>query len=334
MLPAVTLPAVNDLRPSFGKCPCCGSDAVAPFLSDIPDYISMQRFTIGRCGKCGLLISERLAPGDDVSRYYGQRYRGNRHSFTATFRTNQRVKLLLREFPADFRGRLLDIGCGNGDFLRAMKSRGWNVTGTEMDERIVTELRAEDISAHATLDLSTLHTLPRFDAITCWHVLEHNDDPAIILRDARQLLAAGGVFQISVPDTGSWHARVCGKHWLHYDVPRHRVHFAQRQLAALLDAQGLEIRNTSHSAIEYDWFGVVQGILNRFSRRPNGLFERLTHGSFPAGTSTGDKLLAFTAGPVLCLATFPFVAASAALGGGGTLTVSCTAQIAEGKESA
>ena len=97
-----------------------------------------------------------------------------------------------------------------------------------------------------------------FDAITCWHVLEHVIAPLKQLQWMRESLAADGVADIAVPNLTSWQAKWFGRHWLHLDVPRHRYHFTRQTLTALLEQAGLEAIDWKTFALEYDWFGFIQ----------------------------------------------------------------------------
>lgn len=323
-------PALPTAASRFPACPVCQNARVHTRLSAVSDYLTGECFDIGRCQECGLLISEALHPSARLADYYGPRYRGDRHSVTARYRTARRRSMVRRAVPFGYRGRLLDIGCGNGDFIRAMKADGWTVAGTELDDAVVSRLQSEGIEARVAGGETPIAFSQPFDVITCWHVLEHMDDLRGLLQQVQRLLSPDGVFQASVPDAGSWHARLCGKGWLHYDVPRHRVHFAEPQFQHLLRSEGFEIVHSHHRAFEYDWFGLAQGLMNRVSTWPNVLFDLLTQRQFAPQASVADRAMAVALGPLVCAAVLPAVAAHAAIGGGATLTLTCRATPASG----
>src|ERR1700761_1799876 len=128
-------------------CASCGHDAWTTWLTDLTDYLTGDSFGIARCNHCGLRMTQPLPLGEAIGKYYPKRYRGNRHGFTGPIRSALRRRAVARCFPPGFRGRLLDIGCGDGSFAVHMKARGWEVCATEIDPETIDRLRAEGIDA-------------------------------------------------------------------------------------------------------------------------------------------------------------------------------------------
>ncbi len=97
-------------------------------------------------------------------------------------------------------GRLLDVGCGEGSFLREAARRGWSVTGTEFSPAGAEIARA----AGVPVVTGELHEagLPgeSFEAITCWHVIEHVSDPRRLVGEMYRLLAPGGALVVATPN--------------------------------------------------------------------------------------------------------------------------------------
>lgn len=97
-------------------------------------------------------------------------------------------------------GRLLDVGCGDGSFLREAAGEGWTVTGTEFSPAGAQIARAAGVPVFT----GELHEarLPGegFDVITCWHVIEHVSDPRRLLDEMYRLLTPGGVLVLATPN--------------------------------------------------------------------------------------------------------------------------------------
>ena len=98
-------------------------------------------------------------------------------------------------------GALLDVGCGNGAFLRAfgLNNPRWNMEALELDAR--NKVPIESIPGVTKLHAGPIETLlARFDLVVLIHVLEHIPDPIRYLRSLSSLLKPGGALLIEVPD--------------------------------------------------------------------------------------------------------------------------------------
>ena len=315
-------PVAAEAAASVEACAVCGARDWQPHFPRLVDHLSGERFDVDRCGHCGLLATRPPPPPERLGEYYPPRYRGNRHSFTGGWRDGRRRAAVERLFPAGFRGRLLDVGCGNGTFARHMLARGWRVAATEIDAATVDRLRTDGVDARLPADAERAGFTESFDAATCWHVLEHAADPAALARWTFAQLRPGGVFQATVPNVASGQAKLFGRRWMHLDVPRHLHHFTPVTFERLLTDAGFAVERRTNVAIEYDWFGVIQSSLDAVCGRPNVLFDRLT-GAPGEGASATDVAVSYAlAGPVAA-ASLPPLLLSWASGDGATLTLTC-----------
>lgn len=129
--------------------------------------------------------------------------------------------------------RLLDVGCGTGEFLVRMRDAGWEVVGIEPDAASAEVARGKGLDVqHAGLDEARLDRA--FDAITLNHVIEHLHDPRAALQRCRELLRAGGVVWIATPNIVSLGHERFGRDWFGLDPPRHLVLFSPPALEGAL----------------------------------------------------------------------------------------------------
>jgi SAM-dependent methyltransferase len=230
----------------YVRCPLCGGDSPTPLMRG-PDRVHgvPGTFVVVRCGACGLAYQNpRPTPASFAAIYpanYGP-YQGG-----AVDRAHLHPDLAMAcrfvhaEQPAG--GRLLDIGCGPGLFLQAMRLLypQWHVSGVEPDAAAAAAARRAGLDVqHSTVEQADLapHS---WDAVTLWNVIEHLPDPVGMLRRARQLLRPGGVLYMAVPLRDSWDARLFGRYWIGWELPRHFTLFDRPTLARLLDSAGFRL---------------------------------------------------------------------------------------------
>lgn len=162
---------------------------------------------------------------------------------------------------ADEAPRILDVGCGNGEFLARMRSLGWHGEGIDIDARALQVARVAGLSVRlATLaDLLREGPTRRFDAIALDHVLEHLYDPVESLRSARQLLNPGGFLWIATPNLSALGHRAFRRAWMPLDPPRHLVLFSPDALRSALRSAGLAVQLEQPAARTACWVFALSG---------------------------------------------------------------------------
>lgn len=149
-------------------------------------------------------------------------------------------------------GRVFDVGCGDGAFLQAMRRRGWEVEGCEVDAGAAGLAREKGLVVH-TGDFAALD-LPQgaYDAVTLHHVVEHLPDPRPVFEKARQMLRPAGRLVIVTPNTRSLGHDRFGRCWRGLEPPRHFCLYHPGLLARLVREAGYAIRLCLSSAAHAD----------------------------------------------------------------------------------
>lgn len=302
-------------------CPLCGS-ASGTELFDAADPLSGDRFPLRRCTSCSLVYVVPRPDDHELPQYYPDDYYGRRHRFfNATF-----MDLRVRALPST-PGRVLDIGCGRGDFLLACRRAGWDVVGVEQDAAPILQPDGTPGSVARPIEVIATNRLGdladgSFDAVTLWHVLEHLPNPRATLAHVLRVLGPGGRLVIEVPNFASWQARMSPVHWFHLDVPRHLLQFERATLGAMLEAEGFVVERWSTFSAEYDAFGMLQSMLNVLCPTPAWLFQILI-GRRTRGTWRDVAVTAVAGVPLAVVAVVASLVAGAA-GRGGVLRVTAT----------
>jgi len=211
-------------------------------------------FSVVICKACGLTyVTPRLSDDSLLSDVYNETYwssQAAKHHGYTDYRADQplylktyrrRLAVIRRHFSEA--GRVLDVGCAAGFFLRVMQEEGWDVTGLEPSDAI--RSHAAELIGSENVHGELLGEAPlrpaSFDLVTMWDVIEHIPDAVSALKAAKQLLAPGGKLLIETQNVDSRAAKVLGKRWQHYKHAEHIYHFNPKTLKELLDQAGFEI---------------------------------------------------------------------------------------------
>lgn len=136
---------------------------------------------------------------------------------------------------------MLDVGCGEGDYLKIIQGLGWKVYGVEPNATAAALLRDKGIPVFEGGFEDACIPEDSVDCIMMRHVLEHVYDPAFFIRKSRSVLKKDGCLVISVPNAASLSRRVFGSSAYHLDPPRHFCMFTPKSLRMLLEAGGFRV---------------------------------------------------------------------------------------------
>jgi SAM-dependent methyltransferase len=152
-------------------------------------------------------------------------------------------------------GRLLEVGCGAGDFLHAAHRSGWDVRAVEYSNTLAEALRTE-----LGFDVRTGDLMPglwengAFDVVALWSVLEHLDNPLEALAITSSYLGAGGVAFIQIPTLyGVEQGKRFRQYWALLDLPRHLSFFGREGFSDLCDQAGLKLIAFETPLLETAW---------------------------------------------------------------------------------
>lgn len=151
------------------------------------------------------------------------------------------VKARFRYLPLPKPGqKLLDVGCGNGDFLALASGAGWDVRGLEPDLKAFEIAKSRGFGVVQGGVERLANKSAYYDAITISHVIEHVHDPRMLLKTVFDLLKPEGVLYVETPNIDSYGAKTYGRNWRGLEVPRHLVIFSKTGLLKIIKELGFK----------------------------------------------------------------------------------------------
>lgn len=277
-------------------CLLCGSSRLRERIPESRLLALPPGSVIRSCRDCGLGVREPR-PGTAILNVYDEDY-------------YQDYGLLEKQTPAYLldalieiegvtgRGRLLEVGCGLGGFLRDARERGCRAVGLE-GSGWAARFAGQERGVPVALALADAIPFPNctFDVVVCHHVLEHLPDPLGALREYRRVCQPSGRLVLHLPNElghlflrfaldGVPPATVRGpwaklRRWLAYQTPHpvrestHLFFFSPAALSFALQATGWRpirlrtLRSFRDTDSKYPGGGAVKRALYRLEAALN-----------------------------------------------------------------
>jgi SAM-dependent methyltransferase len=163
----------------------------------------------------------------------------------------------------DHGGRLLDIGFGNGAFLKLATEIGWSAEGIDFDPSAVEAARSRGLEVRCAGVEDLADEPSGYDVITLSHVIEHVYDPPALLRAICRLLRPGGLLWLETPNLDSLGHIRFGRDWRGLEPPRHLTLFSVDSLRfALTEAGFTRLRQRWRGLSVFDVLPASEAIKN------------------------------------------------------------------------
>jgi SAM-dependent methyltransferase len=255
-----------------------GGPPLTPLAPDIRDYEYGVPWCseLRACTGCGLVMQEPRVGASDVRRLYPSTYLAHTPSSRGCgiygrlkgILARRQARVLAREVP--YGGRVIEIGCGNGNFLATLHEIRPEIglAGVDIEDVGITDLPGFTFY-HGQLEQMAIEP-GRFDAVYCANLIEHVPDPLVFLRKCREILKPSGVIVGVTPDHLSLDRYVFGRYWAGYHYPRHTFVFNHRNIRTFLERTGFEVVRIT-GAHAYWYLSLANLLLERPGMRKRGL---------------------------------------------------------------
>ena len=223
------------------RCPVCERTVSSRSL-----LLLAGKYPVHRCLHCGAEFVCPQPSDDELGGIYSAQYfigsedeEGQKRTAALKRATAALYLAKVRSLVKVSNPRLLEIGCGSGDFLLEASSHGFTVEGLEYSPHAV-EAANRRLSKRAvqigSLESNEL-TADYYDVAAGFDVIEHVRDPAYALDCLHRSLKPEGLLVLATPSLNSWSRRLLGKHWMEYKT-EHLTYFGQRSLRCILQRMG------------------------------------------------------------------------------------------------
>ena len=221
-------------------CILCGASPRKPFSRQ-------ELATWWKCPNCGLFFVAPQPEDATLSRLYRSRYYEPQSELSCDEDSKTRRYWAERADRLDRAAdveRVLDVGCGRGEFLRAAMDRGWQPWGFEMDVQALRRLPEAIRTRCLVGDMERAPFEGRsFDAITLFDVIEHVRQPVEFLIRSRRYLRPSGTVMVTTPNAGVLKAKIKGRFWKYFEFERylHLYHFTPRTMELAFGQAGFQV---------------------------------------------------------------------------------------------
>jgi len=181
------------------KCPVCQRDGKFKFIQDYESG-NKQKFSLFECPLCDVQFWVPFkSPG---LLHYEREYRVR--DFMKPHLIYEYHKRALRSYRNFSKGvRVLDIGCGTGDFIAELQNKGCEVWGVDLDKNVIKFIKKyfeiENVYAMSFDEFLKIPNLPRFDIICFFEVIEHVDNLIDFVQNVSKLLKDNGTIILGTP---------------------------------------------------------------------------------------------------------------------------------------
>jgi SAM-dependent methyltransferase len=220
---------------------------------NVEHYLDKDVWELLRCRNCNLVFVGNI-PSDENLRVMYDRYffsdgqkapsEGLELESNPTYR-NALKRVHALEKTGFKEGKLLDVGCGTGIFLKGASS--FDSMGLDVSEYGVA-FAVDNLGVRAkqgsVFDCGSENG--PFDVVTMWDVIEHVSDPDSYMEKVSEIVRPGGLLALSTGNIDSMMFRFQKTNWHLLIPPLHLFYFNPKNISILLRNHGFEVINIGH----------------------------------------------------------------------------------------
>lgn len=235
--------------------------------NDFSNKFIVNLVPIIKCNNCSLVQIGIDLDAQDLEKIYAPSYfdRGKYIDDLSQKLEHDRRISILHNLGLTKTSNILDFGCADGGFIKASKMY-FELWGTDLSSKAIDLARSRNPELTSRLEVDALnkciYTENYFDAIVLWDVIEHINNPSMLLCELSKFLRNGGLLILSTPNYDSLSAKLFDKRWAFLTPPEHVCYYGNTTLDNLCIKLGFQ-KLSSKSLGKWVNLGFL---LNKFSR--------------------------------------------------------------------
>lgn len=233
---------------TIANVPCCvcgKEDSESYFKRRYDKFNYNGEFSMRKCSGCGLLFCSPRLDNEGIAALYDANYyvfgKADQLSYSRAFETYRRTVKVIEDKVED--RTLLDVGCGKGYLLAALKGLNWDTYGIEISSDAMKYAESEfGLKGFAGTIEQYLEKQDRrtFPLVLCIDILEHVSDPKYFINCIGKVTSDNGYIILDTPNSGAYDIDVFGSEWRGFN-PFHIYVFNENNIKTLLKSEGFEI---------------------------------------------------------------------------------------------
>lgn len=237
------------------NCLVCYSDKIY-------DLKGFEKAYLCKCSSCNFIFSRKIPTQTELDNHYIS-YKYGENPFISPV-TLKRYNELLDNFEKFKKtNRIIDVGCGNGDFLGEAKKRGWEVYGTEFPDDAIESCKKKGIKMYKGFLNPDDFEPEYFDIITSFEVIEHINNPREELGYFNKILRKGGLVYITTPNFNSLLRYRLKDKYSVINYPGHLSYYTPKTLKKVFKYSGFRALKVKTTGISITRYKKSKGISNQ-----------------------------------------------------------------------
>lgn len=262
-------------------CPICESNESYTYLESRNFRINEVPFDVKECKSCSLRYTSPLPEITEIGQYYATdnyiSHTGTKKGLintlfhTVRFITLRQKQRLIKSISKG--KKHLDIGAGNGVFLEFMQSKGWDISGIELDDESRKAIE-QKLKLNIAKTVQENKEVEEYDVITMWHVLEHVYHLKTDIEAIKNKLKPNGSLVVAVPNCASYDEERYQAFWSAYDLPIHLYHFRPKNIEDLFAQFDMEVVAIKPMKFDAFWISLESEKYKNGNKNSLGVYFR------------------------------------------------------------